>query len=261
MGTSTSQAESRATTAISVGKDIVSLARDGALSILALLLIVFPHQFNTVLVNAGFEEGSLVGFKWRAKLIENNTALEKAQATISDLQRKNEELAKVLAQTNAQLHDTALTAQIAKFQDDNRRLKDATQQVQTTVAQAIESNIPFIEKARGAMGPRPKSDYSVGLQTLGISDAERTSLNEKLQSGGYNLDPLTASYPSEKRPGWFAERSTVLYYSASSLAAAQELARFMQTLTGQTFTVQRGAGLGVDPSRRDVTLFVHYIKS
>lgn len=30
------------------------------------------------------------------------------------------------------------------------------------------------------------------------------------------------------------------------------------TLTGQHFVVQRGAGLGVDPDRKDTTLFAHY---
>jgi hypothetical protein len=34
----------------------------------------------------------------------------------------------------------------------------------------------------------------------------------------------------------------------------------MKSLTGQDFAVQRGAGLGVDPSRRDVTLYIHYAK-
>ena len=42
--------------------------------------------------------------------------------------------------------------------------------------------------------------------------------------------------------------------------AAQELAKLMKELTGQDFAAQRGAGLGVEPSRRDVTLFVHYVK-
>jgi hypothetical protein len=34
----------------------------------------------------------------------------------------------------------------------------------------------------------------------------------------------------------------------------------MSAQTGQDFVVQRGAGLGVDPARRDVTLYVHYVK-
>ena len=71
---------------------------------------------------------------------------------------------------------------------------------------------------------------------------------------------ITWSYQAGVRPTWFSSRSTVFYYSASALPAAQGLARIMKTLTKQDFAIQRGAGLGVDPSRRNVTLFVHFIK-
>ncbi len=78
---------------------------------------------------------------------------------------------------------------------------------------------------------------------------------------GYSLDPLTYSYQTGERPSWFAPRSTVFYYAASAQPGAQQLAQFMKKVTGQDFAVQRGAGLGVDPSRKGVTFFVHYIKS
>jgi len=77
---------------IAVGKDLVSLLRDAALFLLAVLLVAFPIQFNSILVDAGFEEGSLVGFKWKSKLVESNRPLQDAQATISDLQTKNDDL-------------------------------------------------------------------------------------------------------------------------------------------------------------------------
>jgi hypothetical protein len=98
------------------------------------------------------------------------------------------------------------------------------------------------------------------LQTLGVSDPDRTALNEKIHAAGYGLDPQTWSYPAGERPEWFALRSTVFYYSNSAASEAQELARTMKSLTGQDFEVQRGAGLGVDPGRKDVTLYVHYVK-
>ena len=253
------------TASVSLGKDLVSLLRDGAIFILALLLIVFPIQFNSILVKAGFEEGSLVGFKWKSKLVESDKALKDAQATISNLQAKNDELVKALEDTNAKLKDPTLMKRAEKLQDENSRLKDATQQVQATVSNAIESNIPLVEKALSstagrATSPRAKSDFSVGLQTLGVSDSDRVALNERVHAAGYGLDPVTWSYPAGERPSWFALRSTVFYYSSSSLPEAQELAQTMKTLTGQDFAVQRGAGLGVDPARKDVTLYVHYVK-
>ena len=73
---------------VSLGKDLVALLRDATLFVLAMLLLVFPAQFDSILVDAGFEEGSVVGFKWKSKLIDSNQALEEARATIASLRAK-----------------------------------------------------------------------------------------------------------------------------------------------------------------------------
>ena len=244
-------------TAISIGKDLISLLRDGALFLLAVLLVAFPVKLNSMLVDAGFKEGSVAGFKWQSSLVNSNQALEEAQAKITELQKENNNQVKALAEARALLTDPALKQRIAKIEKDNIAQKESTGLVQNTVAQTIQKNETLVERSQISL---KKSDYLVGLQTLGISDAERIALNNKLSSDGYGLDSITWSYPAGERPSWFATRSTVFYYSASALPAAQELARLLKTETRQDFAVQRGAGLGVDPSRRDVTLFVHFIK-
>lgn len=253
------------TTSVALGKDLVSLLRDFAIFVLALLLLVFPGQFNSILVNAGFEEGSLVGFKWKSKLVESDNALKEAQSTIAVLQASNDELVKALAETNDKLKDPALMQRAEQLQNENSRLKDATQQVEAAISSAIESNSPLVARVAAAAdsragASRSRSDFFVGLQTLGFSDDERLALNERVRGAGYGLDAQSWSYPAGERPGWFAARSTVFYYANASQSAAQELAREMKTLTGEDFAVQRGAGLGVDPGRRDVTLFVHYLR-
>lgn len=249
--------ESRIAVAISIGKDFISLLRDGALFLLAVLLVVFPVQFNSMLVDAGFKEGSVAGFKWQSSLVNSNQALEEAQAKLSELRKKSDEQVKALAEARALLADSALKQRITKLEKDDIALKESTGLVQDFVAQTIKTNEPLVEKTQLQ---RNKSDYLVGLQTLGIPDAERIAINTKLRSDGYGLDSITWSYPAGERPSWFAYRSTVFYYAASALPAAQELAQFMKTVTKQEFAVQRGAGLGVDPSRKDVTLFVHFVK-
>jgi hypothetical protein len=253
---------SRAKAVVALSKDFVSLLRDGALFALALLLIAFPSQFNSILVNAGFEEGSFVGFKWKSKLIENDNALKSAHATIANLQARNDELLVALQDTNAKLSDPVFLSRLTKLEEENRILKNSTTRVQKSVTQAIDSNAPLVEKALSSSAQRlgPPSTYLVGLQTVGVGDDESKALNAKLESAGYRLDLLTYSYPAGNRPSWFAIRSTVFYYSAASSSGAQELAKTMRSLTGQDFAVQRGAGLGVDPSERDRTLFVHYLK-
>ena len=73
---------------LSTGKDLVSLLRDGSLLVLAILLILFPSTLSAILVKAGFVEGSVAGFKWKANLVASDAALKEAQATITDLQKK-----------------------------------------------------------------------------------------------------------------------------------------------------------------------------
>jgi hypothetical protein len=243
--------------AISVGKDLVSLLRDSALFVLAILLVAFPAQFNSILVDAGFKEGNVAGFKWQPSLVTSTQDLKEAQAKIAELQKVNNEQANALTQARAQLTDPALKQRIAKLEENSSALQESTELVQSSVSQTIKANLTLIDKAQPS---RKKSDYLVGLQTVGIPDTERITINKKLSSEGYSLDDITWSYAAKDRPSWFATRSTVFYYSASALPAAQELASFMKTVTKQDFAVQRGAGLGVNPSLRNVTLYVHLLK-
>ena len=108
----------------------------------------------------------------------------------------------------------------------------------------LQSKLDLNKALLEAPATRGKSAF-VGLQTLGVDDNERVSINEKLQAEGYELDPTTWSYPADQRPSWFAAQSTVFYYSGSSRSMAEQLAHFLKVTTGQDFVVQRGAGLGM----------------
>jgi hypothetical protein len=142
---------------------------------------------------------------------------------------------------------------------NNPQLPEAKRAELQMKSNDLQSKLDLNKALLEAPATRGKSAF-VGLQTLGVDDNERVSINEKLQAEGYELDPTTWSYPADQRPSWFAAQSTVFYYSGSSRSMAEQLAHFLKVTTGQDFVVQRGAGLGVDPSRKDMTLFVHYIK-
>lgn len=253
---------------IAVGKDLVALLRDGSLFVLAVLLLVFPTQFNAILVNAGFKEGSVAGFRWQASLTETDDALKQAQDTISELQRKNDELARTLTEASAQLASEAspLKAQIVEVQAGNLSLAESVRSVQTTVDERLISNEklvaaaernPVATPAEALSPPAPTSRYWVGLQTAGFDTDVRTRLNGEIAAMGYRMSEVSASYGT--RPGWFASRPTVFYYATAALPAAKTLASQLQQATGARFAVQRGAGLGVEPDKRDVTLYVHYL--
>jgi len=239
------------------------LLRDSTLFLLLILLIVFPATFNSVLVSAGFQEGSIAGFKWSKEYIDSNDKLETAQVTITGLQEQNNQLVDALDAANSKLQDSDLKSKIENLAIENQVLKDKTEMVQLTVSNTLDNNAPFIQKALAAVdddGIRTTSDFTVGVQTLGVPDEERVSINKRLSSNGYKIDDLTWSYPADERPSWFAYDSTVFYYSATSYAQAQQLSKLMRSITGQAFVVKRGAGLGVDPDKKDTTIFVHYIK-
>jgi len=136
---------------VTTGKDLVALLRDAALLVLAVLLLGWPVTFNTMMTRAGFEEGSIIGFKWKATLVESDQALKAAQATITDLKAQNEELTKVLAEVEKGVSDSALKDQIAKLEADNTRLKVTSSKVAASVEATIALNAPLVEKAQASL--------------------------------------------------------------------------------------------------------------
>lgn len=137
---------------ISIGKDLVALLRDLALFILALLLLVFPTKFNTLLTSAGFEEGSLVGFKWKAKLLDSDAALKEARATITDLQTQLEKATQVLLKTQGKVNDSALEAEIAQITKQNKQVTESSTKVEVAVSNTIGANATLVEKAQETVG-------------------------------------------------------------------------------------------------------------
>ena len=121
-------------------------------------------------------------------------------------------------------------------------MRESTQQVQEAVSRTIDSNAPLVEKVGRAAVPRSRSDFNVGIQTVGVSDEERKTLNEKVRSEGYGLDPNSLSYPAGQRPSWFAPRSTVFYYAASALPTARDVRAFSRRRRGKTLSCRRARG-------------------
>ncbi len=133
------------------GKDLVALLRDAALLGLAILLLLFPQNFNEVLTSAGFEEGSIVGFKWKAKLLQSDDALKSAQATIANLQEQLKKTTEVLNATKSVVNDPSVKQKIVGLAQDNSRVVNASSQAQADVRSTIASNATYVEKAQSSM--------------------------------------------------------------------------------------------------------------
>jgi len=138
------------------GKDLVALLRDLVLFILALLLLFFPTTFNSVLSNAGFEEGSFVGFKWKPKLLNSDATLKEAQALIIDLREQNDKMSKALADAQGKCNDPALKEQFAKLEETNKQLNVNSSKVENSVASTIASNAPLVEKVQNEVDTNTK---------------------------------------------------------------------------------------------------------
>ena len=203
---------------IAILKNVFALLRDLSLFALGVLLVVFPTTLNSVLTDAGFEEGSVVGFKWKKKLVDSDTALKKAQETIADLQAQNSVLTKALAESGSQGNDPAQKAKVAKLQAQNQQITETIKQVQSSVAATIAANAPLVEKARLATRADSTPSEGVCYQEDRLKDGpERYSVhchttkarcetargpNFRTKQSSCEPVDLTQAEWSPKSPGW-----------------------------------------------------------
>ncbi|MFN2202257.1 MAG: hypothetical protein ACK2UO_13685 [Caldilineaceae bacterium] len=149
------QTSNKPSTALSAGiataKDLFALLRDSTLFIAALLLLVFPATFNAILTNAGFEEGSFAGLKWKRQFYDTDTALRTAQDTITSLQAQNADLLKALKEQPTAVASVQQREDLAKLEQANEAAAEAAKQVQDSVGATLASNAPLVEKARSVL--------------------------------------------------------------------------------------------------------------
>jgi len=202
--------------------------------------------------------------------------LSEAKKALTDLAiaRDTTELAALTSQKQSALDSLAsITTQVDSLQRYLRAARQAGSGNGALLDEAIgraakiglavsttDLDLRSNQRSASAGTPRSLSDYLVGLQTLGLPDSTRLRLNEQIRAAGYGLHPTSDSYGSRAEASWFAPTSTVFFYSPSARPTALKVAQLMKSLTGRDFAVTRGAGSGVDPSQRDVTLFVDYVK-
>lgn len=151
---------------LAVGKDLFALLRDGSLFLLALLLLAFPRFLNDVLTSAGFEEGSVVGFKWKARLVETDDALKTAKATIDSLQAQLKQANDALASATAAVPSGELRNQIQAVEKSGRQLAEATVNASEAARSTITENAPLVERAQSVVS-------STGAQAV-IIGSDRT---------------------------------------------------------------------------------------
>lgn len=134
--------------AIAIGKDIFALLRDSSLFLLAILLLFFPTKLNDVLTSAGFEEGSIVGFKWKARLVETDDALKAANVTIESLQAQLKQANDTLAAANAVVPSGELKERIQRVEQAGRDVAAASDGATDAARTTIAANAPLVDRAQ-----------------------------------------------------------------------------------------------------------------
>lgn len=142
-----------AASSIETGKDLIALVRDTALMVLVVLLLFWPQSFNDILTRAGFEEGSLVGFKWKAGFAETRAKLEQANSTIESLKKANEDLAGQLTEAKKLTNNDSLKEQITNLEQMNQKVLAQTRESLTAVQNTLTQTAPLANRLPGTLQP------------------------------------------------------------------------------------------------------------
>lgn len=67
-------------------KGIISIVRDGLITLVLIFLLAAPSVVNERLQSAGFVEGDFGGLKWKSAVEDNNKQLAEATTSINSLQ-------------------------------------------------------------------------------------------------------------------------------------------------------------------------------
>lgn len=134
---------------VATGKDLLSLARDGLIFFLVLLLLFFPAALKKRLVEAGIREGEFMGLKWNAEdVIKTDSALTVAQATIASLSEQLKESNSLLAQARTELSGTRLSTQLAQQVENNQDSLKVAVRKGGAILYRLNANQPKVMEAR-----------------------------------------------------------------------------------------------------------------
>lgn len=136
--------------AISIAKDLFSLIRDLALATFAALLLLFPVTFNEKLTAAGFEEGSFVGLKWKAKLEQSDTGLKEARVQINNLEQQLQATRSKLKEAEEKLNDPEFQKAVSKLDAQTTQVISEASKVEQNVSTIISQNAPLVERSPAA---------------------------------------------------------------------------------------------------------------
>jgi len=156
-----------------------------------------------------------------------------------------------------------LSQQVAALAEQRTRLQQAVTLLVPTSTETPTGAAPVPRTKPGATGTKQATEgfaanarYALGFYAIGAGQSKYDSVHAELQSMGY---VITQGSALDTRPSWLSTTSAVMYYADASEQKARELATEMKRLTGSTFEVKRGSGLGVIKGQERWTFFIHWV--
>ena len=145
---------------VALGKDLVALLRDAMLVFVFLLLILNPSFISGRLAAAGFEEGTIAGFKWKnrattfGKELQNLTEeLKDARDVIARQAATIEQNQQTLARLQAAATNPAVKERLAQLGQVNDRAKALSVQARADLGATLSQAAPVIAQAQQVIDP------------------------------------------------------------------------------------------------------------
>lgn len=133
---------------ITMSKDLVALLRDLSLVIIFILLMLFPDNLNNLFTRAGFEEGSILGMKWKKGIVKSDISLKEALAQVGVFKTKIDSMNLVITKIQKKVTDPILKKELSNIEKKNKELSIATTRTQESARKTISANALLIKNAQ-----------------------------------------------------------------------------------------------------------------
>ncbi len=146
---------------LDLAKAGMALVRDIGIALLLIVLLIWPAAIAGRLESAGFTEGAVGTFTWKARVKDSSQALQA-------LARENDTLKRQLAETDAQLRGLgqnaggAVKSQINDLVEKNAQVQLASQVAVATARAALADNQAVIAQAAGKSEAAPTWAIVIG---------------------------------------------------------------------------------------------------
>jgi hypothetical protein len=126
-------------------KGLISIVRDGLITLILIFLLAVPSFVNNRLKGAGFVKASIAGFDWQSTVEDNNDKLVQAAKTIDSLQAQ-------LGTTQNALKDSetsreALAQQVKATMPNSAAAETASAPPPANTGQIIQQNSQVLKSS------------------------------------------------------------------------------------------------------------------